>query len=203
LNELPPAGGTAPGEPDKLKTVVLLRRARAGDDRARGALLQRYRPVLVRWAHGRLPVHARDSLDTEDIVQNTLVRALTHLDGFEPRHDGAFLGYLCQIALNLIRDKIREVGRRPLRVELGDDHPDLGPSPLDHAIGRDNVRRYEDALARLSEDHRVSVRLRLELQYSYAEIANAMGRPTENAARLLVQRAMKRLAREMHERRRA
>jgi RNA polymerase sigma-70 factor (ECF subfamily) len=184
-----------------LATQTLLARARSGDSRAREVLLQRYRPRLVQWAHGRLPIQARGGLDTEDVVQNTLLKALNPLERFEPRHEGAFLGYLCRIALNLIRDESRKARRRPPLAELDDLQVDGHPSPLDQAIGQDEMRRYEEAMCRLSEDHATAIRLRLELQYSYEEMAAAMGRPSENAVRLLLQRAIRRLAWEMHERR--
>jgi RNA polymerase sigma-70 factor (ECF subfamily) len=184
-----------------MATLPLLARARGGDIRAREVLIQRYRPRLVRWTHGRLPIRARDGLDTEDIVQNTLLKTLNPLDRFEPRHEGALLSYLCRTALNLIRDESRKAGRRPVLVQLNDQRTDGQPSPLDQAIGRDDMRRYEEALCRLPEDYATAIRLRLELQYSYGEMAAAMERPTENAVRLLLQRAMRRLAREMHEQR--
>ncbi len=184
----------------ELGTQTLISRARSGDERARNTLVERYRPRLVRWVHGRVPIRARNVLDTDDIVQNSLLRALAPMDRFEPRHEGAFLGYLCRIALNQIRDEARRLNRRPERVELEEHHEDAGPSPLDRAIGSDEVRRYDEALRRLPEDYAVVIRLRFELQYSYAEIAAATERPTENAVRLLLQRAMKRLVREMHAR---
>jgi RNA polymerase sigma factor (sigma-70 family) len=124
------------------------------------------------------------------------------MERFEPRHEGAFLAYLCRIARNLMLDDQRKVQRRPERVELEDNHADDGPTPLEFAIQQDDLEHYEEALFRLPEDFQVAIRLRLELNYSHAEMAAAMERPTENAARLLLQRAVKRLAREMNARRR-
>jgi RNA polymerase sigma-70 factor (ECF subfamily) len=196
-----------PDEPSRddlqgLPTVSLLARARAGDVHARNLLLQRHRPALVRWVHGRLPLRTRDDQDTEDIVQRSLIRALEPMERFEPRHEGAFLAYLCKVAQNLMLDDHRKVQRRPERVELEEHHADAGPTPLDLVVDGDELEHYEEALLRLPEDFRVAIRLRLELDYSYAEMAKAMERPTENAARLLLQRAVKRLVREMNARRR-
>src|SRR5690606_14000336 len=53
-------------------TELLLRRIREGDDRARQALYDRSLPLLLRWAHGRLPHYARGTSDTEDLVQTAL-----------------------------------------------------------------------------------------------------------------------------------
>ena len=44
-----------------------------------------YRPRLVRWATGRLPVQARSLFDTGDLVQETLMRAIQVLNGAEGR----------------------------------------------------------------------------------------------------------------------
>ena len=194
----------SPKEFEKLDTMKLLELARAGNPRAREAIFRRVGALLRRWVHGRLPLQTRDLDETEDIVQETFIRALNQLGHFEARHPGALLAYLRRIAQNLIYDKLRKVGRRPERADLDDNHADGAPSPLENAIGSDDLRRYEEALCRMSEspsteDQAIAIRLSLEFQLSYAEIAEYMGR-TENAARLLLQRGMKRLAKEMRER---
>jgi len=180
-------------------TRTLLERAQEGDDTARDMLIQRHVPLLRKWAHGRLPRFARDLLDTDDLVQVTLVRALKRLKEFESRHSGAFLAYLRQILINQIRDEIRRVRRIPAREELDANLVDLGPSPLEEVLGSDTLRRYEEALQRLSTVQREAVVLRVEAGFTYEQMAEALGKPTENAARLLVSRALLQLAREMHE----
>jgi RNA polymerase sigma-70 factor (ECF subfamily) len=179
-------------------TAALLARVRGGDGAAREALFQRYLPLLRRWAHGRLPARARGLSDTDDLVQMTLIRALNHVEDFESRHEGAFLAYLRQILLNQVRDEIRKTNRRPSGEEIGDDLQDPGPSPLDQTIGRQAVERYEAALATLPKDQQQAVIMRLELGMTYEEIALAVGRPTANAARKMVERAIARLAEQMH-----
>jgi RNA polymerase sigma-70 factor (ECF subfamily) len=187
-----------PREPRPLEsTARLLALVRQGDARARERLAGRYLAVLRRFAHGRLPPHARGLMDTDDLVQVTVVRALQHIETFEPRREGAFLAYLRQILLNQLRDEVRRVSRRPGRSELADNLADPGISPLERVIGSEAMDRYENALGRLTEEQRESVVLRLELGYSYSEIAEALDRPTDNAARMLVTRALVRLAEEM------
>jgi hypothetical protein len=58
-------------------SLALLSRAKRGDAAALDALLERYRPRLLRWAHRRLPHWARDLAETDDLVQDTL-RAPDH-----------------------------------------------------------------------------------------------------------------------------
>src|SRR5262245_25197922 len=91
-----------PSGRDLETTVSLLNLIRQGDESASDRLLKRHLPVLTRWARGRLPRSARDLADTNDLVQDTLVRAMKHLDTFEVRHEGAFLAYLRRILINLI-----------------------------------------------------------------------------------------------------
>src|SRR5262249_17544213 len=136
-------------------TATLLSRARNGDPLATNQLCERFRPLLMRWAHSRLPAYAREGVtETDDLVQNTLVRALNRLDSFEPRHEGAFFAYLRQILLNQVRDQIRRVRRRPLREELDAAIPDKSPSPLERAIGSEQLDRYDRAMERLPEEQR-------------------------------------------------
>ena len=104
---------------DMASTATLLARYRDGDNTARDALLERYLPILRRWAHGRLPAYARSTAETDDLVQVTLQRALRRLDQFEVRHEGAFLAYLRRIFLNSVRDEIRRYGRHPQSIEIG------------------------------------------------------------------------------------
>ena len=177
-------------------TVVLLRRARAGDIAARDMLFARCLPALRRWARGRLPGYARTLLDTNDLVQDTLVSALKLVNQFEPRHDGALAAYLRLSLANRIRDEIRRVKRRPT-APLDEAHPDASASPLERAIGAQGVDRYERALRTLSPPDREAIVLRIELQHSYDEIAKLLAKPSVDAARMSVVRALAKLVREM------
>lgn len=179
------------------ETVQLLQAARQGDQAALERLFERCIPALRRWARGRLPASARGMLDTADLVQDTVIAALRSLDGFEARHQGALQAYLRQAVMNRIRDAIRYQARRPQQVELPEDMTDRQRSPLELAIGAQNVERYEQSLARLSQSDRDAIIGRLELQYSYDELATMLNKPSAAAARMAVTRAIRRLADEM------
>jgi RNA polymerase sigma factor (sigma-70 family) len=179
-------------------TVELLERAQAGDAEAVNLLFSRYLPPLRRWARGRLPQYARDLLETEDLVQETMVHAFRRLKVFEMRHDGALHAYLRQAVVNRIRDEMRRAQRRPAPAELeADQHQDRSASPLEAAIGTQAVERYESALARLRDEDRQAVVARVELGLSYAEVAVALGKSSPDAARMAVARALVKLAQEM------
>ncbi len=188
------SGHSPPPDPSLESTASLLKRLRAGDSSARDRLLTRYLPAMKRWAHGRLPDRARDLLDTDDLVQITLIRALDKLESFEPRRDGAFLAYLRQILMNRIRDEARRVRREPGREELPDELLAPGPSPLERTLGKERLEGYESALGSLPEKQQEAIIMRVELGFSYKEIAKAVGSPSSNAARMAVARALARLA---------
>ena len=178
-------------------TLTLLTRARGGDARALDDLLARYMPVLQRWARGRLPASARDLADTSDLVQETLIQVFKRIEGFEYRGVGAFQAYLRQAVMNRIRDHFRRAGRRPATTAIDTDHPAAEASPLEAAIGVEALERYERALAALRPDDQAAIIGRIELDYSNEELAVALNRPSANAARMAVERALVRLASEM------
>src|SRR5260370_20611228 len=92
-------------------STQLLLRAKDGEEGALTLLYQRCLVPLRQWARGRLPRWARDLTDTDDLVQETLLRSLRGVDAFDPRHSGAFLAYLRQGILNRMRDEIRRARR--------------------------------------------------------------------------------------------
>ena len=186
-----------PGPTEALPSLVLLARMQGGDAGARDELLRRYWPRLARWASGRLPAGARDLYETGDLVQETMMAALGRMEDFEPQHDGALLAYLRAAILNRIRSLAGRTRRRGQAVELDSRIVDPGPSPLEHAIGRDAVDRFERALERLRPEDRDAVHLKIELDLPYEQIASALGKPTITATRMAVSRALVRLAREM------
>ena len=175
-------------------TSRLLERARDGDRHAIDELFARSLPILRRWASGRLPANARDLVDTHDLVQETLLRTFKKLDTFEARGEGALQAYLRQALLNRIRDEIRRTRRRGDHDEIDSAVPDLGPSPLESVIGASALDRYERALAQLKPADREAIILRLELGFSYEEVAAALNKPTVGAARKMLERAVVRLA---------
>ena len=100
--------------------------------------------------------------------------------------------------MNRIRNELRNADRRPTAHALDSAAPDLALSPLEAAIGSEVVERYEEALERLSVDDRELIVARVELGMTYAELAQATGKPSSDAARMAVGRALIRLAEQLH-----
>jgi RNA polymerase sigma-70 factor (ECF subfamily) len=160
-------------------------------------LFRRHLRPLQRWARGRLPKWARDVSDTDDLVQDTLLRTFKHLEHFDSRGVGALQAYLRQAIVNRVRDELRRKGRQPHMTDVDDIDVRTGQSPLEEAIGRETLEHYEAALARLRPEEREAIVARVEMGYSYEELAEVLGKPTPDAARKAAQRALVRLADEM------
>jgi RNA polymerase sigma-70 factor (ECF subfamily) len=121
-------------------------------------------PALRRYARAL----TRDSDIADDLVQDTLVRALRSEHLF---HGGDVRSWLYTILTNLNRNRLRSLARRPVLSSIEDnDAPDLaGPE----AGGRD----IERALATLVDDQRAALLLVVLEGLSYREVAEIQGVP--------------------------
>jgi RNA polymerase sigma-70 factor (ECF subfamily) len=188
--------GARPGSCET--TSHLIQRARSGDEEALELLFARHLKPLQRWARGRLPKWARDLADTDDLVQDTLVQTFKRLENFEPRRVGAFQAYLRQAVLNRVRNELRRKSRQPPATDLEAVDVESVESPLEHAIGREAVQRYEQALQRLHAEEQEAIIGRVEMGYTFEELADLLRKPTADAARKTAHRALVRLAEEMN-----
>lgn len=177
-------------------TATLLNRVRSGDTDAQEKLCSAYIPILTKWAHGRLPSYARDIAETDDMVQISILNALDKMDTFKPFREGSFLAYLRKILLNNIRMEIRRHCRSSEYKQIVDNIEvvDKDASAIEKAIGAELLEKYEVALATLPQKSREAVILRVEFGFSYPEIAEAMNESTANSARMMVSRALLKLA---------
>ncbi|MEQ1832659.1 MAG: sigma-70 family RNA polymerase sigma factor [Candidatus Eisenbacteria bacterium] len=176
-------------------TLALVTRARGGDRAALELIADRYQSALARFAHGRMPVSARSLFDTDDLVQMAVVRTLAHLDHIDATNSGSLLAYLRRAVLNQIRDELRRAQRRALREGMPPERPVADLDPLEQVISREQRERYEEALAQLPAEQQEAFMMRIEMDCSYREIAEALGKPSAEAARMLVRRAIQSLAR--------
>jgi len=185
------------GFAETTSTVELVERAQRGDRASLDRLFARHYSPLRRWASGRLPRWARDLADTEDLVQDTLLQTFKRIGAFEARGAGALHAYLRQAVLHRIRNELRNRSRDPDFTGLDETHTYEGASPLEHAIGGEALERYERALARLSPGEQDAIIGRVELGFTYEELAESLGKPSSEAARKAAQRALVRLVDEM------
>ena len=182
---------------DSESSVDLVLKAQSGDSDALDRLLARYLPRLQRWARGRMPAGIRSMSDTGDIVQESVLNALRHLNALDLRTEGALQAYLRRSVSNRIIDQYRRHERRPSREEIPENAIAADASPLELAIGAEALDKYERALASLREEDRQAIILRVEFGLAYGEIAAQMDKPGPDAARMAVTRALERLANAM------
>jgi RNA polymerase sigma-70 factor (ECF subfamily) len=118
---------------------------------------------------------------------------------FNVRHPNAVQGYMHQVLVNLIRDEVRRIARRPISTELPDEGelPSHDASPLDNVLEHDAEATYRRALLYLRAKDRALIVARVERGRSAQEIERDFGYPSTNAARVALSRALTALARQV------
>jgi len=182
---------------DDTKTTELIARIRSGDREAWSRLVERELPQLRRFAKGRLPLFARGALDTQDLVHDVLLRAMPRLDSWEGDRPGALQAFLRRAVANQIVDEIRKARRRVASTAPIESHSDSGPSALAQVISREDRMRLRAALENVSASDRALLGARFGWGLRYADVAARVRRPTANAARVAVERAVARVAKAM------
>jgi RNA polymerase sigma factor (sigma-70 family) len=173
----------------------LVKRACAGDSDAENEICRRYVPRLHRWARGRLHPTARPALETADVVQEVLIRAIRTFPEFEVRHEHSFPAYLRTILANKLADIARTQMRRPAPTPIDDagHAPSREASPFDHAAQAERQNRFDAGMKTLRPKDQELIFLRTELGCDYDEILEIAGGANANAVRTSVRRAILRL----------
>jgi RNA polymerase sigma factor (sigma-70 family) len=192
------SGWEAPSFPgDGFKSVELLKRVRHGDEEALDILSRRYLVRLQRRARQRIPSLLRGLVDADDLVQETLTRSIRVLRKFRPKNERALRAYLFKALDNRIRDELRRIDRVGRAITLTSQVSDRRPGPIDDVMIRETRERYLAALRRLRPEDRRAVRLRLEHRESWKSLMLTLDKPSVDATRMAVCRALRRLMREM------
>ena len=113
----------------------------------------------------------RNDSEADDIIQETLLKAFTHLAQF--RFESSFRTWLIQIAINEIRQRYR---RKVPEVSIRDQFKlvDGSLSPLEEMEQQEAIERFHKALSRLPKTYRSVVRLRDMQEYSISEVAKLL-----------------------------
>jgi RNA polymerase sigma-70 factor (ECF subfamily) len=177
------------GDPD-LAAV----RAAQRDPAEFAALYHRYLDAVYSYAFYQLGDHH----DAEDATARTFMAALRAIRSF--RDEGAsFRAWLFRIARNTIANAHRTRARRSTEpidtIPLEPPAPDSDPAGL--ALRAEEARRIRAAVAALPDDRRQVVLLRFADGLSAREIGEVLDR-SEGAVRVLLHRALKDLAGQLH-----
>ena len=175
--------GTAKQQEDKL----LVQRARAGDQFAYNELVKRHKHGVERLI--RPMVRSASSDEVEDLVQESLTKAMLHLNSYSEEY--AFSTWLYRIATNHAIDYLR---RRKLNAfsisspppsmagkpdEEGREYEisDSSWVPDDIMLSNERTSLIEDAIDGLPENYKRIIRLRHNEDMEYEEIARVLKLP--------------------------
>lgn len=167
-----------------LDEADLLCRAQAGDARALGRLLEKHRRRVTR--HVRRLV--REPGDTEDVVQETFIRAWRGLRAF--RGDSTFYSWLYRIATNAALAFRRRSNWLERLDSESRDATDQGPE--ERMMVLQTCEKLQQAMARLPREQAQALSLYEDDGLSYQDVARTLGVPT-NTVRTLIFRARRSL----------
>src|SRR5438105_15547315 len=168
---------------------VLVERARRGDQDAYGELVTRYQALAARVAY----VITASPADAEDVTQDAFVKAYYALDRF--RAGAPFRPWLLRIVANEAKNRRIAAGRRPT-VELSEAADrasgETALSPEDAAAAAELRTELLRAMNALRPDDRLVLAYRYFLEFSEAEMADALG-VARGTVKSRLSRAMARL----------
>jgi RNA polymerase sigma-70 factor (ECF subfamily) len=158
----------------------LARWLREGNREAIAVLIQRHSPRLLRYL---VPLVNNPSV-AEDVLQETWLRVMEHIDGFNP--NCAFMTWLFAIAHNCAIDVLRHEKRfaDPKADERSDESgdwmdrvPDERPSVLSELQQEEMQSRTQKIFAFLPAHYREVLALRFQQEMPLNEIARAVHLP--------------------------
>jgi RNA polymerase sigma factor (sigma-70 family) len=147
---------------------ALVEALRSGDPGAPRILIERFQSVVFAVCL-RMMGHRHDA---EDVMQETFLRALRGVNGFDGRRP--LRPWILGIAANRCRTALGLRARRPVTVEAVEDRADHRPGLSDPD---DLSGELEKALNRLRPEYRMVFVLFHEQGLPYEEISQAVGRP--------------------------
>jgi RNA polymerase sigma factor (sigma-70 family) len=157
---------------DSMRDATLVELILGGEQELFSALVERYKDAVQNLAYRMLG----NVTEAEDITQETFVRAYTQLSTYKAIHK--FSTWLLSIASHLSIDQLRR--RRFLALPL-EDVPflewivDGGTSPEQFALQGEQQDEIQTYLQQLPGKYRAVIVLRYWYDFSYEEIAGALG----------------------------
>ncbi len=162
---------------------------------------EQHRERLLSVIYLRMGPNLRVRMDPEDVLQEVAIEAVNSWPTLsEEQNAGAWLVTLARRKVaRILRDQLGVAARDPRRERsIKTELPlaDRRSGPVTHADRKDRLELLEQAMQRLSDDHREVILLMKIEGLPARDVAEKMGR-TENAVHLLLSRSLKRLAEEL------
>ncbi len=179
----PPSKQMPPEELPPAPEATLVRKSQQGDTGAFGELVALHQHKVFATLYNA----TRNEQDAWDLAQETFLKAWRNIGRFQGQ--SSFSTWLYRISTNVSIDWLRRRANRASQtgVELDDSvtprqiapgavtAPREAPSPQSGVEGAEIGERIEEALSRLSPEHRAVITLRELDGLSYEEIADACG----------------------------
>jgi RNA polymerase sigma factor (sigma-70 family) len=184
------AGRTAKGRSEvPMDDVALVEALRSGDKQAPRVLIERYQGVVYGLCY-RMLNHQQDA---EDVVQETFIRALRAMAGFDSARP--IVPWLLEIAANRCRTALARRARKPM-LALADAADSLADPRGGRTDPDDLAAELQRALDRLRPEYRLVFVLYHSQHLSYDEIALVVTRPV-GTVKTWLHRARAQLAEEL------
>lgn len=163
-----------------------MRRLQGGDREALNPLMERWQIRLRSY----LMRHGLSDADAHDLAQDTFVRVFKHASRFDPRR--TFSTWMFQIALNLLRDWIRQQQRRNIQPLEHAPEPTTTRTPAGDTELGEKARAVSAAIAKLPMSLREPLILVAYQHLSHAEAAEVIA-ASPKAVETRIYRARERL----------
>ncbi len=183
------AGRAARAREIPMDDVALVEALRSGDQQAPRLLIERYQGVVFGLCY-RMLNHQQDA---EDVVQETFIRALRAMAGFDSARP--IVPWLLEIAANRCRTALQRRARKPMRA-LAEPADDLADPRGGRSDPDDLAGELERALEGLRPEYRLVFVLYHSQHLSYDEIALVVTRPV-GTVKTWLHRARAQLAEEL------
>lgn len=189
------------------KTLNLVNKAKAGDDEALNLLFCHYMDRILRMVRLRMGPKMRIRLESMDVVQEVMSRAIKAFDNFEVRHEAAFLHWIRRLVQNEIVNlaNFHGANKRNSAKEISNLNRDekncsvLSSIPADSIWNpgkqlqlKKEVIELEAAMDLLKEEQKEVIIMKQYEGFTFKEIGQEVN-CSEDAARMKYVRAMDRL----------
>ncbi len=189
-----------------LRTTQLVQQAQKGDDVAANTLMSRFLPRVRKIVVGKIGRRVRQLDEVEDVLQGAMLKAWKDLGTYKATTEGSFMCWMAKVGFNAVvsdarfrNAQMRDPGREQTVLGPGDETGICEPegnqsTPSEWAIGNELKAQIDEAVYELEPKHREAYLLSVIGGASAKEVAGAMGLQSEAYARVVVHRALRRLA---------
>ena len=160
---------------ERLSDPILVTRAKAGDQKALAALVERHAPRVERLAHHLL----RDPEDARDAAQDSLAKLVVRIRQF--RGESQFSTWLHRLTVNTCKDFAQARSLRRTEPLFEDERPARDGDPVAELTASETRRELGRRLAELPPAQATVVALKDAFDVGFVEISEVTGLPVGTA----------------------